>query len=118
MPTRVTSWLSGPNLLRTLLAQVRLVLRLVREPRVPLLAKAVPILAAIYVVSPIDLLPDVLPVIGQLDDVGIVLIAIELFLRLCPPAATAFHQGAIAQGRSYSPMAASDDYIDAEWRRG
>ena len=117
MPSRVTSWLSRPGVLRTLLSHARLAIRLVREPRVPLLTKAVPILALIYVISPLDFIPDVVPLAGQLDDLGIVVIALELFLGLCPPIPVAFHKDAIAQRRAYSRMRPTDSFIDAEWRR-
>lgn len=106
------------SLLRTLLAQIRLAIRLIREPCVPAVIKAVPLLAAVYIVSPLDLIPDVLPVIGQLDDLGIAILAHQVFFRLCPADAKTFHQQAIAQRRSYSPMQPVDEFIDAEWRRG
>jgi len=89
----------------------------VREPRVPLLTKALPLGAALYVVSPLDLIPDVVPVLGELDDLSLIVIAVMFFLRLCPAAAIAFHRTAIAQGRRYSPMPPTADFIDAEWRR-
>ncbi len=111
------SWLEKPGLLRTLLAQARLAFRLIREPAVPLLAKTVPALAAVYLIWPLDFLPDVLPVLGQLDDLGVVLAALEIFLRLCPPALAAFHRAALAAGRRYSPMPAQGVVIDAEFRR-
>ena len=117
MALRVRSWLSRPAVLRTLFSHVQLAVRLVREPGVPLITKALPLLAVLYVISPLDLVPDVIPVLGQLDDLGIILIAIEVFLRLCPQAAVAFHRGAIVQSRPYSPMSPSDDFIDTEWRR-
>ena len=118
MAVRVTSWLSRPGLLRALLAQVRLAIRLLREPRVPLLTKLVPIAGAIYVASPLDFVPDVLPVLGQIDDLAIILVALEIFLRLCPECAATFHRAAIAGGRGYAPMRPTDDFIDAEWRHG
>jgi uncharacterized membrane protein YkvA (DUF1232 family) len=117
MTTRVTSWLSKPGLLRRLLSQARLALRLLREPRVPLPVKAVPLLAALYVISPVDFVPDIFPVLGQLDDLGIAVVTLEMFLRLCPSGAKTFHEEAIARGRAYSPMAPADDFIDTEWRR-
>ena len=104
MSIRLTSWLSRPSLLVTLLLRVRLAVRLLREPCVPLLIKPVPLLALLYVISPIDVLPDFLPVVGQLDDVMIMLTALEVFSRLCPTSARAFHEQAIARGRAYSPM--------------
>ena len=78
------SWLAKPGLLGGLLAQARLALRLIREPAVPLLAKAVPVLAGVYLVWPLDFLPDIFPVLGQLDDLGVVLAALEIFLRSEP----------------------------------
>jgi len=117
MAVRVKSWLSRPAVLRTLFSHVRLAVRLIREPGVPLVAKALPLLTAFYVISPLDLVPDFVPVLGQLDDLGIVLIALEVFLRVCPPAAVAFHRGAIVQSRRYSPMSPTGDFIDTEWRR-
>jgi uncharacterized membrane protein YkvA (DUF1232 family) len=109
--------LSRVGLLRTLVGQARLALRLIREPGVPLLTKAVPLLALAYVISPVDFVPDVFPIVGQLDDLGIIAIALELFVRFSPPGATAFHRDAIAQRRSYSPSPGGGDVIDAEWRR-
>ena len=83
----------------------------------PALAKALPFLALAYVLSPVDVVPDVLPGFGQLDDLAILVIAVEAFIRLAPTNATVFHREAIAHGRRYSPMTAGDDFIDAEWRR-
>jgi uncharacterized membrane protein YkvA (DUF1232 family) len=117
MATRVTSWLSRPSMLRTLLSHLRVSARLLREPRVPLLFKMIPLLAAGYVISPLDFIPDVLPIIGQLDDLGIVYIALEAFLRVCPTDAVDFHRAAVAQGQRFSPMPATGDVIDAEFRR-
>jgi uncharacterized membrane protein YkvA (DUF1232 family) len=85
---------------------------------VPLVAKAVPILGAAYVLFPLDFLPDVIPIVGQIDDLGFLLIALEGFLRLCPTEAVTFHRAAIDEGRRYSRMHPAGDFIDAEWRRG
>jgi uncharacterized membrane protein YkvA (DUF1232 family) len=117
MAVRVTSWLERPGLFRMLLSQMRLAIRLLREPRVPLLTKAVPLLAGLYLMSPLDLIPDVIPLLGQVDDLGLILGAITVFLRLCPPTAVAFHGAAIAERRRYGPMLPTEDVIDAEWRR-
>jgi uncharacterized membrane protein YkvA (DUF1232 family) len=112
------SWLWRPALLRALYTQVRLVARLVREPRVPASMKALLALPALYVISPIDILPDIVPGLGQLDDLGVVLLALQAFIRLCPPLAVAFHRGALDGGRPFAPMSPEDVVVDAEWRRG
>ena len=110
-------WLWWPSLVRTVVSQARLTLRLLREPRVPLLTKSLPILAAAYVISPLDFIPDVLPLIGEIDDLAIVVIAIGAFVKLCPAGAVDFHRAGIAEGRRYSPMTSADEVIDAEFRR-
>jgi uncharacterized membrane protein YkvA (DUF1232 family) len=47
-----------------------------RDPRIPFWAKAaIPALAAAYVISPVDLVPDFLLGAGQLDDIGVILLA-------------------------------------------
>lgn len=117
MAFRLTSSLWRPSLLRTLVSQARLAWRLVREPAVPLILKTIPFLGIVYVVSPLDFVPDIIPVLGQLDDLGIVLVALEAFLRLCPAAAAGFHRAAIARGQAFSRMPGSGDIIDAEFRR-
>ncbi len=111
------SWLAKPGLIKSLFGQARLAFRLIREPAVPALPKAVPALAAAYLIWPIDLLPDIFPLLGQLDDLGIVVLALELFLRLCPDAPAAFHRESLGAGRRYAPMPRHADYVDAEFRR-
>lgn len=55
-----------------------------RDPRVPWHAKAVAAMVAAYALSPIDLIPDVIPVLGYLDDVILVPLGILLAVRLIP----------------------------------
>lgn len=57
-----------------------------RDPRVPWHAKLVAGLVAAYALSPIDLIPDVIPVLGLLDDLILVPLGILLAVRLVPPA--------------------------------
>jgi uncharacterized membrane protein YkvA (DUF1232 family) len=56
-----------------------------RDPRVPWYAKAVAGAVAAYALSPIDLIPDFIPVVGYLDDLIIVPLGILLAVRLIPP---------------------------------
>lgn len=64
---------------------VRLYWRLFRDRRVSVLAKALLVLTIAYVVWPFDVVPDVLPFIGEVDDIAVVLSGLWLFVRLCPP---------------------------------
>lgn len=56
-----------------------------RDPRVPWPAKAVAAGVAAYALSPIDLIPDFIPVLGYLDDLVLVPLGIALAIRLIPP---------------------------------
>src|SRR3712207_4388394 len=56
-----------------------------RDPRTPWHAKAVAACVAAYALSPIDLIPDFVPVLGYLDDLVIVPLGIVLAVRLVPP---------------------------------
>src|SRR5688500_18515930 len=103
------SWLTTPTLLRTLLTQLRLALRLMREPNVPVVTRALPLFAGLYLIPPVDFIPDVVPGLGQLDDLGVVVLVLELFVRLCPRSAKAFHETALQRGHRYSPMPATGD---------
>lgn len=55
-----------------------------RHPRVPTVAKIIITLTVAYALSPIDLIPDAIPLIGYLDDLLIVPIGVWLALRLIP----------------------------------
>jgi uncharacterized membrane protein YkvA (DUF1232 family) len=111
------SWLDKPGLLRTLLTEARVAARLLRDPSVPGLVKAVPAAAAVYLIWPLDILPDIFPFIGQLDDLGVVLAAVQAFIHFCPDPVASFHRAAVTAGRRYSPMPrAGDGFIDTDFR--
>jgi uncharacterized membrane protein YkvA (DUF1232 family) len=65
-------------------ACVTLVRRLRADPRVPWQAKAAVVVAGLWVLSPVDLLPEFLPVIGPLDDVVVVALALRYAARRVP----------------------------------
>ena len=52
------------------------------DDRVPMYVKSIPGLLLLYLASPIDLVPDFIPVLGYLDDVVIALLALALIIRL------------------------------------
>ena len=56
-----------------------------RDPRTPWYAKAVAALVVAYAFSPIDLIPDPIPVLGYLDDLVLIPLGAALALRLIPP---------------------------------
>jgi uncharacterized membrane protein YkvA (DUF1232 family) len=56
----------------------------VRHPRVPWYAKVVAACVVAYALSPIDLIPDFIPVLGYLDDLVLVPLGVALVVRLIP----------------------------------
>jgi uncharacterized membrane protein YkvA (DUF1232 family) len=62
----------------------RIARRLMWDSRVPYSAKLVPILTILYILSPIDLVPDVALGLGQLDDLAVFLLGTQLFIAVSP----------------------------------
>lgn len=56
-----------------------------KDPRTPLHARALAIVVVAYAFSPIDLIPDPIPILGYLDDLVLVPLGIALTLRMIPP---------------------------------
>jgi uncharacterized membrane protein YkvA (DUF1232 family) len=62
-----------------------LAIGLMRDQRLPLAVRLAVPLVVVYLALPLDLIPDFIPVIGQLDDLLLILVALRLVLRLIPP---------------------------------
>ncbi len=88
------------QVLRHLPSFARLYWRLFRDRRVSIWPKMLLVLTLVYVVSPLDAIPDFIPVIGEMDDLAVVLGGLWLFVRLCPPAVVRETVHAIAAGES------------------
>jgi uncharacterized membrane protein YkvA (DUF1232 family) len=87
---------------REMWRQARLVWQLIRSPEVPLYLKILPALAIVYILIPTDLIPDFIPVMGQLDDLTALLVGAKVFIELSPQDVVAKHVRAMRQ-TAYSP---------------
>ncbi len=76
MAVRKKGWL------RSLVRDVVVMFSAMRDPRVPWSAKLVGVISVLYVILPVDLIPDFIPVIGWLDDMAALPLASYLFQRL------------------------------------
>ncbi len=83
------------GLIAELVRTVRLIWKLFTDRRVPLWTKAILPTTLIYIVSPLDFIPDVIPVLGQLDDLAIALLGVRLFIDLCPSPVVQEHMQAL-----------------------
>lgn len=73
-----------PGFWRELWQQARLVYRLIRDPNVPIYLKLLPFLSLVYFLFPADLIPDLIPIIGQVDDLAVIVALSKIFITLSP----------------------------------
>lgn len=52
--------------------------RLLFDPKIPAKAKYFPLIALAYLLLPLDIIPDFLPLLGQLDDIGVILVLLSM----------------------------------------
>ena len=90
MSSRLKEWA------RTVKRDAHAVYLAARDPRTPWYAKALALFVAGYALSPIDLIPDFIPVIGYLDDVLLVPLGIIAVVRMIPAEVMAEHRAAAA----------------------
>ena len=86
-----------------------------RDPRTPWYARAFALAVAAYALSPIDLIPDFVPVLGYLDEVILLPPAILLAIRLVPPEVMAEHRATAAAAQAKPVSRAGAVLIVAVW---
>lgn len=95
------SWLQTKA--RELKGEVTALWYALRDPRVGWPARILGAVVLAYALSPIDLIPDFIPVIGYLDDLVLVPLGIWLVLQLIPAGVLEEHRAAVAQGAAKPP---------------
>jgi uncharacterized membrane protein YkvA (DUF1232 family) len=86
-----------------------------RDPRVPWYAKALAVCIAAYALSPIDLIPDFIPVLGYLDDAILLPLGILLVVRMIPKDVMAEHRAAAASAAERPTSTGGAIVIAAIW---
>ena len=100
--------------LSLILPAIRLAWALFRDRRVSAPIKLLPIIAAIYVVSPLDVLPDIIPVVGWVDDLIVAGGLLLLFFMLAPRGVVFEHLR--GTGNREEPAEGTDDVVDGTFR--
>ena len=77
---------------------LKLFWRLLKDRRVPIRPKLLLVLLLAYIVAPVDLLPDIFLGLGQADDLLVLFLGLQAFVRLCPKEIVREHVQAIAAG--------------------
>ena len=105
----------GENLgiLAEIVKRLRLVWLLFRDKRVPLWIKAVLPMSLLYLLSPIDFIPDVFVGLGQLDDLSVILLAMALFVKLSPPDIVDYYLHRLEYG---ADLDHTDEVVDTTYR--
>jgi len=93
--------------------QIRLAWRLLTDHDVPTWVKFIPPLALFYLISPIDLLPDPILGLGQLDDLAVLLLGFKLFVEMCPRSVVQRHRDELTGG---TPPKPDGDVVDGSYR--
>jgi len=84
---------------------------LLMDNRVPLMTKLIPLVAVAYVISPIDLAPDLIPVLGQLDDLGVLMAALTAFNNMAPAAVVEEHLARLRAGSPFKVKRGGDGMV-------
>lgn len=82
---------------RSLWLRVRLAWRLFHDARVPTWTKVVPVLTVLYLLSPLDIIPDFIIGLGQIDDIFILMMGLQLFERIAPRVVVEEHLKALTK---------------------
>lgn len=100
---------------RALKAEIAILAAAVRDPRTPFAAKVLGLVIVAYAVSPIDLIPDFIPVIGYLDDLILLPAGLWLVRRMIPVEVLAEHRARIVPGTRLAESRAAAFVIVAIW---
>jgi uncharacterized membrane protein YkvA (DUF1232 family) len=101
------------GLLSEIAAQFRLVWRLLNDRDVPVWVKFIPPFAILYIISPIDLMPDPVLGLGQLDDLAVLMLGLKLFVEMSPRSVVQRHRDELEGNRSPVP---DGEVVDGSYR--
>lgn len=83
----------NPDLLSRFISDLVLVIRLMFDRRVSTTAKLIPLVMLVYIISPLDLVPDVFVPFGIVDDLTVLVIGLQLFIHSAPPGVVEEYRG-------------------------
>ncbi len=110
---------SQGGVLQDALLRIKLIFRLLGDKRVNPWLKLIPIAGVLYLISPLDIIPDIVfPVIGELDDIAILWLTNHFFVEFCPPDVVREHVRKLISNNSIIDeernRAADEDVVDGE----
>lgn len=108
-----TSKTTDPSAIFEIWRSMQLVWRLMLDSRVPATTKFIVPAVAVYLLSPIDLIPEgFLLFFGMIDDLAVLFFGTKFFISLCPPDVVEEHRRALGGGREFT----DDTTVDGTYR--
>jgi uncharacterized membrane protein YkvA (DUF1232 family) len=104
-----------PSLMKRLRIDAHAAWLAARDPRTPWYARLFGLLITAYALSPIDLIPDFIPILGLLDDALLIPLGIWLFVKMLPPGLLDEHRVTAAQAAARPTSAWGAVFVVAIW---
>jgi len=112
------------GILAEIIKNIKLIWRLLNDRRVPSWLKMIVPATLLYLLFPIDIIPDIAPGLGQLDDIAVILLGLKFFVEMCPEEIVRQHLDELASVASpwrvveedETPEAEPSRYIEAPYR--
>ncbi|HMN36440.1 MAG TPA: YkvA family protein [Hyphomicrobium sp.] len=100
---------------KSLKSEIAVLASALADPRTPFAARALGVAVVAYAVSPIDLIPDFIPVVGFLDELVLLPLALWAIRRMIPGQVLAEHRAKIGPGTRLAPSRTAAGVIVAIW---
>jgi uncharacterized membrane protein YkvA (DUF1232 family) len=111
---KVTKIGEAAGIMAEIIKNIKLIWRLLNDRRVPPWLKMVVPATLLYLLFPIDIVPDVAPGLGQLDDIAVILLGLKLFVEMCPQEIVRQHLDDLASVASPWRIVEEDETPEAE----
>ena len=102
------------GILAEIIKSIKLIWRLLNDRRVPSWLKMIVPGTLLYLLFPIDIIPDIVPGLGQLDDIVVILLGLKLFVKMCPEEIVRQHLDELASVASSWRVVEEDETPEAE----
>ena len=102
------------GILAEIIKNIKLIWRLLNDRRVPPWLKMIIPGTLLYLLFPIDIVPDIVPGLGQLDDIAVVLLGLKFFVEMCPREVVRQHLDELASTASSWRVVEEDETPEGE----
>lgn len=106
----------GLGILSDIIRRIRLAWLLFQDEHVPAWTKSIIPLSLIYAISPLDIVPDAFLGLGQLDDIGVIMLSLALFIKLSPPKIVARYLSQLQEESGEIPIPPDTQVVEGAYR--